>query len=44
MVLKKQLNTIKYSDPRWLDENGQPWSREIHSRAHAKPFGHLAKA
>ncbi|MDA8095536.1 MAG: RNA-guided endonuclease TnpB family protein [Betaproteobacteria bacterium] len=44
MALKKQFNAIKYADPQWLDENGQPWLRDIHRDAHAQPFAHLAKA
>ncbi|WP_299756976.1 RNA-guided endonuclease TnpB family protein [uncultured Chloroflexus sp.] len=44
MALKKQFNAIKYSDPQWLDENGQPWLRGIHRDAHARPFAHLANA
>lgn len=44
MALKKQFNAIKYTDPQWLDENGQPWLRTIHRDAHAQPFAHLAKA
>ena len=44
MALKKQFNAIKYSDPQWLDESGQPWLRGIHRDAHAQPFAHLAKA
>ncbi len=44
MALKKQFNAIKYSDPQWLDENGQPWIKTIHRDAHAQPFAHLAKA
>jgi putative transposase len=44
MALKKQFNTIKYSDPQWLDESGQPWLKTIHRDAHAQPFAHLAKA
>jgi len=44
MVLKKQFNRIKYSDPAWLDENGQPWLRTIHRDAHAQPFANLARA
>ncbi|WP_299643879.1 RNA-guided endonuclease TnpB family protein [uncultured Chloroflexus sp.] len=44
MALKKQFNAIKYSDPQWLDENGQPWLRGIHRDAHARPFVHLANA
>lgn len=44
MALKKQFNAIKYSDPQWLDENGQPWLKTIHRDAHAQPFAHLAKA
>ena len=44
MALKKQFNAIKYCDAQWLDENGQPWLRDIHRDAHAQPFAHLAKA
>jgi putative transposase len=44
MTLKKQFNRIKYSDPAWLDENGQPWLRTIHRDAHAQPFANLARA
>ena len=44
MALKKQFNRIKYSDPAWLDENGQPWLRTIHRDAHAQPFANLARA
>jgi putative transposase len=44
MALKKQFNAIKYSDPDWLDADGQPWLRTIHRDAHAQPFAHLAKA
>ena len=44
MALKKQFNVIKYSDPHWLDENGQAWLKTIHRDAHAQPFAHLAKA
>jgi putative transposase len=44
MALKKQFNAIKYTDPKWLDENGRPWLRDIHRDAHAQPFAHLAKA
>ena len=44
MALKKQFNAIKYSDPQWLDESGQPWLKTIHRDAHAQPFAHLAKA
>lgn len=44
MALKKQFNAIKYSDPQWLDENGQPWLKGIHRDAHAQPFAYLAKA
>ena len=44
MGIKKQFNAIKYSDPQWLDEHGQPWLRGIHRDAHAQPFAHLAKA
>ncbi len=44
MALKKEFNAIKYHDPEWLDENGQPWLRGIHRDAHAQPFAYLAKA
>ena len=44
MALKKLFNAIKYSDPQWLDDNGQPWIKTIHRDAHAQPFAHLAKA
>jgi putative transposase len=44
MTLKKRFNAIKYSDPAWLDEHGQPWLRTIHRDAHAQPFANLAKA
>ena len=44
MVLKKQFNGIKYSDPDWQDVDGQPWLRTIHRDAHAQPFANLAKA
>ena len=44
MALKKQFNAIKYTDPQWLDENGQPWIKTIHRDAHAQPFAYLAKA
>jgi putative transposase len=44
MALKKRFNAIKYTDPGWLDENGQPWLRGIHRDAHAQPFANLAKA
>lgn len=44
MALKKQFNAIKYSDPQWFDENGQPWLKTIHRDAHAQPFAHLARA
>ena len=44
MALKKQFNALKYNDPTWLDENGQPWLKTIHRDAHAQPFAHLAKA
>lgn len=43
-ALKKQFNATKYTDPQWLDENGQPWLRGIHRDAHAQPFVYLAKA
>ncbi len=41
MTLKKQFNAIKYRDPAWLDENGQPWLTTIHRDAHAQPFAYL---
>ena len=44
MALKKQFNAIKYTDPQWLDENGQPWLKTIHRDAHARPFVHLDRA
>lgn len=44
MALKRQFNAIKYSDPAWLDENGQPWLEGIHRDAHSQPFAHLQKA
>lgn len=44
MALKKQFNRLKYSDPDWLDANGQPWIRTIHRDAHSQPFANLAKA
>jgi putative transposase len=44
MALKKQFNAIKYTDPQWLDENGQPWIKTVHRDAHAQPFKHLERA
>jgi putative transposase len=44
MALKKQFNTIKYTDPDWLDVDGTPWLRTIHRDAHAQPFANLVKA
>ncbi|MCL6618323.1 MAG: transposase [Thermomonas hydrothermalis] len=44
MALKKQFNAIKYRDPEWLDENGQPWIKTIHRDAHAQPFKNLERA
>jgi putative transposase len=44
MALKKQFNRIKYSDPAWLDADGQPWLRTTHRDAHAQPFANLARA
>ncbi len=44
MALKKRFNSIKYTDPDWLDEDGQPWLRTIHRDAHAQPFANLARA
>jgi putative transposase len=43
MELKKQFNAIKYSDPQWLDEHGQPWLKTIHRDAHAQPFEYLKR-
>ena len=44
MALKKQFNSIKYSDPDWRDGDGIPWLRTIHRDAHAQPFANLGKA
>jgi len=44
MALKKRFNRVKYTDPDWLDEHGQPWLRSIHRDAHAQPFANLARA
>jgi putative transposase len=44
MALKKQFNVVKYSDPDWLDADGQPWLRTVHRDAHSQPFANLAKA
>jgi len=44
MALKKQFNAIKYTDPTWLDVDGNPWLRTIHRDAHAQPFANLARA
>lgn len=44
MALKKQFNRIKYRDPKWLDENGNPWITTVHRDAHSQPFTHLARA
>ncbi|KGF78210.1 transposase, partial [Massilia sp. JS1662] len=44
MALKKRFNAIKYSDPDWLDADGNPWLRTIHRDAHAQPFANLARA
>jgi putative transposase len=44
MALKKQFNAVKYSDPNWLDADGQPWLRTIHRDAHSQPFANLAVA
>ena len=44
MALKKRFNLIKYSDPDWLDSDGQPWLRTVHRDAHAQPFANLARA
>lgn len=43
-ALKRQFNAIKYSDPDWLDANGQPWIKTMHRDSHAQPFAHLARA
>ncbi|MFC5547906.1 RNA-guided endonuclease InsQ/TnpB family protein [Massilia aerilata] len=44
MALRRQFNAIKYTDPAWLDADGNPWLRNIHRDAHAQPFVNLAKA
>jgi putative transposase len=44
MALKRQFNSIKYSDPDSQDADGRPWLRTIHRDAHAQPFANLAKA
>ena len=44
MALKKRFNAIKYSDPDWLDADGNPWLRTIHRDAHSQPFANLARA
>jgi putative transposase len=44
MALKKRFNSIKYTDPNWLDADGQAWLRTIHRDAHSQPFANLAKA
>ena len=44
MALKKQFNAIKYVDPDWCDEDGQPWLKIMHRDSHAQPFAHLARA
>jgi putative transposase len=44
MALKKQFNALKYTDPDWLDSDGQAWLRAIHRDAHSQPFAYLARA
>ena len=44
MALKKQFNAIKYVDPEWCDEDGQPWLKTMHRDSHAQPFAHLGRA
>ena len=44
MALKKQFNAIKYTDPDWCDENGEPWLKTMHRDSHSQPFAHLARA
>jgi putative transposase len=44
MALRRQFNAIKYTDPAWLDAEGNPWLRTIHRDAHAQPFANLARA
>ena len=36
--LKKYFNSIKYTSPDWLDEDGNPWLKGIHRDAHSQPF------
>lgn len=43
-ALKRQFNAIKYTDPNWLDANGQPWLKTMHRDSHAQPFTYLGKA
>jgi putative transposase len=43
-ALKRQFNAIKYIDPGWLDDAGQPWLKSMHRDSHAQPFAHLARA
>ena len=43
-ALKRQFNAIKYSDPGWLDEAGQPWLKSMHRDSHSQPFANLARA
>lgn len=42
--LKKYFNSIKYTSPDWLDEDGNPWLKGIHRDAHSQPFTNLQKA
>ena len=44
MALKKQFNALKYVDPAWLDDDGQPWLKTVHRDSHAQPFKHLERA
>jgi putative transposase len=43
-ALKRRFNAIKYFDPGWLDDAGQPWLKNMHRDSHAQPFAHLARA
>ena len=43
-ALKRQFNAIKYSDPDWLDADGNPWLKTMHRDSHAQPFAYLARA
>jgi len=39
MALKKQFNAIKYIDPDWCDEDGQPWLKTMHRDCGSRGFG-----